>query len=83
MRAALATFGAFLLAGLIPLLPFLFAMADAFRLSIIMTGLVFFGIGAVKSAWSLSPWWRSGGETLAIGALAAGIAFFVGTLFHA
>ena len=83
MRAALATFGAFLLAGVIPLLPFLFAMADAFRLSIIMTGLVFFGIGAVKSAWSLSPWWRSGGETLAIGALAAGIAFFVGTLFHA
>jgi len=83
MRAALATFGAFLLAGSIPLIPFLFSMTDAFRLSILMTGLVFFGIGAAKSAWSLAPWWRSGGETLAIGALAAAIAYFVGTLFHA
>ncbi|NPD20615.1 VIT1/CCC1 transporter family protein [Alterinioella nitratireducens] len=82
MRAALATFVAFLLAGLIPLLPFLFGMAEAFRLSIILTGAVFFSIGAAKSVWSLSPWWRSGGETLAIGGTAAAIAYFVGTLFN-
>lgn len=81
-RAALATFAAFLAAGMIPLLPFLLGLADAFRLSAIMTGIVFFAIGAAKSIWSLSAWWRSGAETLIIGGVAAGVAYFVGTLFN-
>ncbi len=83
MRAALATFGAFLVAGMVPLLPFLFALPGAFALSAWMTMGVFFAIGALKSHWSLAPWWRSGTETLLIGGLAAAIAFGVGTLFHA
>lgn len=82
-RAALATFLAFLAAGLVPLMPFILGLADAFRLSVAMTGATFFAIGALKSRWSLSPWWRSGTETLAIGGTAAGIAYFVGTLFNA
>jgi VIT1/CCC1 family predicted Fe2+/Mn2+ transporter len=48
-----------------------------------MTGIVFFGIGAAKSIWSLAPWWRSGLETLAIGGVAAGVAYAVGTFFAA
>jgi VIT1/CCC1 family predicted Fe2+/Mn2+ transporter len=44
---------------------------------------VFFSIGALKSYWSLAPWWRSGLETLAIGGVAAAIAFGVGSMFHA
>ncbi len=83
MRAAVATFLAFLIAGMIPLLPFLLGLDNAFRLSAIATGMVFFGIGALKSRWALTPWWRSGLETLLIGGLAAAIAFGVGTLFHA
>ncbi|MCB1310755.1 MAG: VIT1/CCC1 transporter family protein [Sedimentitalea sp.] len=83
MRAALATFGAFLVAGMVPLLPFLFGLPGAFALSAWMTMGVFFAIGALKSHWSLAPWWRSGTETLLIGGLAAAIAFGVGTLFHA
>ncbi len=83
MRAALATFFAFLAAGLVPLVPFVFALADAFTVSIALTGAVFFSIGAMKSHFSLAPWWRSGLETLAIGGAAAAIAFFVGTLFRA
>jgi VIT1/CCC1 family predicted Fe2+/Mn2+ transporter len=83
MRAALATFAAFLAAGMVPLLPFLIGLPDAFRLSAVMTGVVFFGIGAAKSVWSLAPWWRSGAETLAIGGTAAGVAYIVGTLFAA
>ncbi|MCE8007275.1 VIT1/CCC1 transporter family protein [Aestuariivita sp.] len=83
MAAALATFAAFLVAGMIPLLPFIAGMGpDAFRWSAIMTLGVFFGIGATKSLWSLSPWWRSGAETLAIGGVAAALAYAVGTLFH-
>lgn len=83
MRAALATFGAFLIAGLIPLIPFVLGLPDAFRLSAVMTLGVFFAIGALKSRWSLATWWRSGLETLAIGGVAAAIAYGVGTLFHA
>ncbi|UWQ92286.1 VIT1/CCC1 transporter family protein [Rhodobacteraceae bacterium M382] len=82
LRAALATFAAFLVAGMIPLLPFLLGLPGAFALSAWMTGAVFFAIGAMKSVWSLAPWWRSGLETLAIGGAAAAMAYGVGTLFH-
>ena len=82
MRAALATFGAFLVAGSIPLLPFVFGTPDAFRTSVILTLVTFFIIGTAKSRWSLSPCWRSGAETLFIGAVAAAIAYGVGSLFH-
>jgi VIT1/CCC1 family predicted Fe2+/Mn2+ transporter len=83
MRAAIATFLAFLVAGFVPLLPFLLGIENAFTVSAAMTGIVFFGIGAAKSIWSLSPWWKSGLETLFIGGAAAAVAYFVGSLFAA
>ena len=83
MRAALTTFFAFLAAGVIPLLPFVLGFESAFALSGFVTLVVFFAIGALKSRWSLSAWWRSGAETLLIGGVAAGLAYFVGTLFSA
>lgn len=82
MRAAMATFGAFLLAGLIPLIPFILGIPEAFTWSTGATLVTFFAIGTYKSVWSLSPWWRSGLETLAIGGTAAAIAYGVGTLFN-
>ncbi len=82
IKAATATFFAFLVAGLIPLVPFLLSLERAFSISAWMTMGVFFTIGAAKSRWSLAPWWRSGIETLLIGGLAALIAYFVGSLFH-
>ncbi|WP_109466381.1 VIT1/CCC1 transporter family protein [Albibacillus kandeliae] len=83
MRAALATFGAFLVAGMVPLVPFIASLPGPFTISAWMTGCSFFAIGALKSIWSLSPWWRSGLETLGIGGAAASIAYLVGTLFSA
>ncbi|MGB7319696.1 MAG: VIT1/CCC1 transporter family protein [Planktotalea sp.] len=82
MRAALATFVAFLIAGMVPLLPFVFGMQNAFATSTVLTMTVFFAIGAYKSKWSLDPWWRSGLETFLIGGAAAAIAYGVGTLFN-
>ena len=81
MRAALATFVAFLAAGMLPLLPFLLGLPEAFALSTAATLLTFFAIGTLKSRWSLTPWWRSGAETLAIGGAAATLAWWVGTAF--
>ncbi|SFA97317.1 Predicted Fe2+/Mn2+ transporter, VIT1/CCC1 family [Poseidonocella pacifica] len=82
MHAALTTFVSFLIAGMVPLLPFLFSVPEAFTWSAGLTMISFFAIGAFKSIWSLSPWWRSGLETFSIGGVAALIAFGVGTLFN-
>jgi len=82
MAAAVATFLAFLLAGIVPLLPFLLGLENPFLIATGATALVFFAIGTGKSRWSLAPWWRSGLETLAIGSIAAAIAYVVGTMFQ-
>lgn len=76
--AAASTFSAFLICGLIPILPFLFEADGAFVWSGVYTGLVFFTIGTLKSKWSLMRWWKSGLETLAIGVVAAALAYGVG-----
>lgn len=81
-KAAITTFLAFLVAGIVPLLPFIAGLENAFPISATMTMATFFMIGAAKSRWSLSPWWRSALETFLIGGVAAAIAFYVGTLFH-
>lgn len=83
LRAAAATFLAFLAAGMVPLLPYLFSAPRPFEWSILLTALTFFAVGASKSRWSLAPWWRSGIETLLIGGAAASIAYIVGTMFRA
>ena len=74
--AALNTSAAFVLCGLVPLVSYLIA----YRLSwcVIATGMVFFGIGAAKSRWSLMGWLKSGVETLLIGMAAAGLSFIIG-----
>ncbi|MCF2906433.1 VIT1/CCC1 transporter family protein [Octadecabacter sp. CECT 8868] len=82
LRAALTTFVAFLVAGMVPVSPFLFGLDNAFQLSAWMTMFTFFCIGALKSHWSLTPWWRSALETMLIGGAAAGLAFGVGNLFN-
>ena len=82
MRAAIATFVAFLIAGAVPLIPFVLGMQNAFAISIGATLLTFFLIGTGKSRWSLAKWWRSGTETLLIGAMAALLAYGVGGFFN-
>lgn len=82
LPAALTTFFSFLVAGMIPLLPFILKLDSAFTISAWMTMASFFAIGALKSHWSLSPWWRSALETMLIGGAAAALAYGVGTLFN-
>ena len=80
MPAAIVTFGAFMACGLVPLIPFLFGLPNPFLGASIATGVTFFAIGAMKSRWSLVSWWRSGLETLTIGAVAAALAYGAGYL---
>ena len=74
--AALSTFAAFILCGLVPLVTYL--SPAGFTASIAATGATFFGVGAIKSRWSPASWWRSGLETFFIGVSAAALAFAVG-----
>lgn len=78
--AALATFSAFIVCGLVPLLPFLLRLPNAFTLSVAMTGCAFFLIGSARSRWLLLSWWRAGLETLTLGSIAAAIAYGAGVL---
>jgi VIT1/CCC1 family predicted Fe2+/Mn2+ transporter len=77
-RAASSTFVAFLACGLAPLVPFLLGASHAFLIASLLTGAVFFAIGSVKSLWSIASWWRSGMETLLVGAIAAALAYAAG-----
>lgn len=84
LRAALATFVAFLVIGAIPLLPFLADEAvdgrlpNAFMWSALLTGLAFVVVGAAKGVTLGGRVWRSGLETLAIGGVAAAVAWIIG-----
>jgi VIT1/CCC1 family predicted Fe2+/Mn2+ transporter len=78
--AAGSTFGAFVICGLLPLLPFIVGLNSSFSVSAILTGATFFLIGSAKSRWSVEAWWHSGLITLIIGGAAASLAFLAGVI---
>ncbi len=81
MRAALATFFAFLVVGFIPLVPFLIpglTSEQTFLASSIVTALAFFSVGVAKGKVLKRPILKAGFETLAVGGMAAALAYLVG-----
>lgn len=80
--AGATTFSAFLVCGIVPLLPYLLSLPEPFAVSAILTGLTFFAIGCGRSRWSLQRWWQAGLSTLAIGGAAASLAWLVGRLLR-
>ncbi len=86
IKASLATFAAFVLAGFVPLLPFVlpFGMGPqmTFRVSAAATACAFFMIGAMKGTLVHRSWLLSGLETLGVGSIAALLAYAVGAAFH-
>ena len=72
-----ATLLAFVAAGVIPLLPFLFAgeTASGAIWSTALTFGVLFGIGAARATLTRERWWAAGAETLGLGALVAAAAY--------
>jgi VIT1/CCC1 family predicted Fe2+/Mn2+ transporter len=87
-RAAFATFTAFLAIGFLPLAVFVLDLltpgdiGNAFAWSAVMTGSAFLVVGAMKSRFVDQAWWRSALETLAVGGLAATLAFVAGALLQ-
>ena len=85
-RAGIVTYSGFMIAGLLPLLPFIYkaivpgGLSQAFIWSIGLAGVVFFTIGAFKSLFVEQRWYWAGSEILAIGGVAAGLAYLVGAV---
>lgn len=83
-RHGLATFGAFVIAGLAPLLPFVLGLSGTVGLvvSTVCAAGTLFTAGAFRAVTSTRSWWVAGFEVLGIGAVAAIAAYFVGDLLE-
>lgn len=83
-KTGAVTFGAFQVAGAIPLLPYVFTMLfglevpNMFLCAVIATGLGMFVIGSLRTFLIGGKWWLNGLEMLFVGSLAAGVAFGLG-----
>ena len=84
LRAAAATFAAFVVVGTLPLAVYLVDViapgdiAHPFTWSAALTAVAFFTVGAMKARVVAQRWWRAGFETLAVGGAAAAVAYVVG-----
>jgi len=84
-KSAAATFGAFVLVGAMPLLPFLnpdWQVQQKFIISACIAGIAFFLIGMLKSLAFERPVLLSGLRTLMTGGAAAGLAYYTGYLLR-
>lgn len=80
LRAAGATFVAFVVVGFIPLFAFILSrvLDQPFVWSSVLTGIAFFVVGALKSRLVAQRWRLSGSETLGMGGAAVAITYAIG-----
>lgn len=85
LKSGMVTFAAFVLIGMLPLLPLLvtpLGMPLQLYLSVAVAGAVFFAIGSLKSLFFGRPAIKAGLATLLTGGSAALLAFLVGYLLR-
>jgi VIT1/CCC1 family predicted Fe2+/Mn2+ transporter len=87
-KNSIVTFFSFCIFGLMPLIPFLIAAANDFSLdskyiiaTISISFFFLFVLGFGKSFVTSATWYYSSAETILIGAVSAGAAFGIGSLF--
>lgn len=80
LRHSLVTFVFFVIAGLLPLLPYVFGVDNAFFLSAVMVAISLFLVGSARSVITHKNMIKGGLEVLFIGGMAAVVAFLVGYL---
>jgi VIT1/CCC1 family predicted Fe2+/Mn2+ transporter len=90
-KTGVLTFIAFVIAGALPLLPYILGVAgfhlvtehNQFLLSIVSTAFALFFVGSLRTVVTKGRWWLNGIEMLSIGAIAAVIAYFLGAVIEA
>lgn len=82
-RHGLATIIAFAAAGFVPILPYVIGLTGptAFWLSLGLTALTLFTVGALRSRLTAVKFFRAGLEMLVVGGIAAGAAYLIGEIF--
>ena len=82
LRHAVATFLAFVGAGMVPLVPYVppAIAPNRFGLSVALTLGTMFAVGASRALITRVRWWTAGFEMLALGALVAALAYASGHL---
>ncbi|HEX2344675.1 MAG TPA: VIT1/CCC1 transporter family protein [Vicinamibacterales bacterium] len=79
IRHGLATFLAFVVAGTVPLLPYVTSVdASRFVLSSALTLTMLFAVGAARALVTVDRWWIAGLEMLGLGAVVAAGAYGAG-----
>ena len=80
IKHGLATSLAFMVAGIVPLLPYLFISIETkcFLVSAVMTVVTLFIVGALRTLITGVNWIRSGLEMLGVGSAASVVAYIVG-----
>jgi len=81
---SLATFGAFVCIGLIPLTPFFTSVVDGreFLISSIASGFTFFCVGGLRTIVTKRGFFVSGIEMFVVGGIAATLAYSIGYFVH-
>jgi VIT1/CCC1 family predicted Fe2+/Mn2+ transporter len=77
VRHGLATFLAFVTAGAVPLVPYVFSAiaADRFVWSAILSLAVLFAVGAARARVGTGRWWTNGLEMLGLGVLVGAVSY--------
>lgn len=83
LKSALTIGLAYVLGGLIPLSPYFITQTPkaGLELSVILTLIALFLFGYVKGKFTVATPWKSAFQTLTIGAIAAGAAYGIASLF--
>ena len=85
IRHGLATFSAFVIAGAVPLLPYVFSGpgSNRFGWSIVLSLAVLFTIGAARARVGTGTWWTNGLEMVGLGAIVGAVAYYAGNFVAA
>jgi vacuolar iron transporter family protein len=84
LRGALVMGASFGVAALVPILPYLFVpVSMAVYISVGLSALVLFGMGALKSRWTRRHWLASGLQIFGLGAFAGIAGYLFGTALPA
>lgn len=78
VKHGVITFFSFVVAGLFPLLPFVFGVSNGFLVSAVVVAISLFVVGAFRSIYSRKNFFVQGIEMLFVGGFAAVVAYFVG-----
>lgn len=80
IRHGLATLVAFVLAGAVPLLPYVLSHIEAnrFALSTVLSLAVLFIVGAARARVGTGSWWTNGVEMLGLGVVVGAVAYYAG-----